>query len=80
VIADSRMNEKAKAVHAANADRIQRERHDMADKWRIDAEIPLEFLSPDTRQRNCLCCDAPFQSTGNGHRLCSRCRRLEEGL
>lgn len=31
-------------------------------------------LRPITR-RPCLCCNAPFASTGPGHRLCRLCRQ-----
>lgn len=31
----------------------------------------------NTKSRNCLCCQKPFQSTGNHHRLCNPCK-IEE--
>lgn len=32
------------------------------------------------RVRPCLCCGGDFVSTGPGHRMCGRCRLLDEGL
>lgn len=31
---------------------------------------------PRPKKRPCLCCGAPFLSSGPGHRLCGDCRKL----
>jgi hypothetical protein len=37
-------------------------------------------LSFPTSSRDCLKCRLPFQSRGNGHRLCSKCAGSNAGL
>jgi hypothetical protein len=40
-----------------------------------------EHIKPATRHtvhRECITCSEPFTSTGQGHRMCSRCRHLSE--
>jgi len=90
------MNPKAQQIHAANRERMLRERAAMRARF-VAATIErapaktlaagcsrdvgeAEFEKRETRERECLRCETPFQSEGVGHRLCWSCARLPEGF
>ena len=86
------MNSKAQQVHAANQERILRERTTMRRRFgakKLRAETPsserfsrglAEVEKKQLCERICLRCEMPFMSEGIHHRMCRSCSRLPEGF
>ena len=54
----------------------------IAYEWVKPYERPKPIVAekPETTTRNCMCCGAEFDSQGPHNRLCSPCRKQDDGV
>jgi hypothetical protein len=85
------MNKEAQKIHAANRERILRERAVLLEKFGPVKRAPIAMSARfsrgvgraekcEVRERNCLRCKRAFKPKGVDDRMCPDCSRLPEGF